>query len=126
MLGAVLPMFGWWLAAVVAATWSGEPGIVFLTPMGWLLALAVGINCVRPVAGSQLAHRLRESALAGGCLGFMQGILFWLIVSRLDVEAGELSSLMMLSLTMVVAGTLVGAGLAMFTAYFLTRRRRAT
>jgi hypothetical protein len=118
-------MFGLWLAAVLAATWSGEPGVVFITPMGWLLALVVGIDCVGPVANSQPTYHLREAALAGGCLGFLQGILFWIIVSRLDVEAGEQSSLTRLSLTMVVVGMLVGAGLAMFTAYLASRRRAA-
>ncbi len=42
----------------------------------WLIALRVGNLCVWRSRSERSSQRLTEAALAGGFLGFLQGILF--------------------------------------------------
>jgi hypothetical protein len=77
-------------------------------------------------ASPRAAQRLREAALAGGWFGLMQGALFWIVVPRLgEVKFNEQVSATLLSLAMIGAGVLAGAGLAVFTAHQVERRRQA-
>src|SRR5215207_4792782 len=69
-----------WLAMVVLVSLAGYPGVVCVTPMAWLLALRVGNLCVAHSKSGQSSQRLMEAALAGGFLGFLQGMLFLVIV----------------------------------------------
>jgi hypothetical protein len=120
-----LRQFAPWLVMVLLATWAGYPGVVCVTPMAWLLALRVGIVCVKHSASSSPARRLQEAALAGGWFGFLQGVLFLVIVPRMgEIKVSEQTSATVISAGMVIVGMLVGAGLAAFTAYQVERRRR--
>src|SRR6266540_6322647 len=79
-----------WLAMVLLVTWSGYPGVVCVTPMAWLLALRVGNICVAHSKSEQTSRRLLEAALAGGILGFLQGILFAVIIPLMGpIQANE-------------------------------------
>ena len=65
-----------------------------------------------------------EAALAGGVFGFLQGILFIVIVPLMgEIKPNERVSAIGLSLFMIMAGTLAGAGLSAFTASQSERRR---
>jgi len=70
-----LPIF-WWLLAVIAASISGYPGVICVTPMGWLLALPVGTRCVQISPSPDPTSRLLEAGLGGALLGFIQGSIF--------------------------------------------------
>jgi hypothetical protein len=120
-----LRQFAPWLAVVLLVTWAGYPGVACVTPLAWLIALRVGIVCVAHSTSTQRARRLQEATLAGGWFGLLQGLLFGIIVPRMGpVKANEQTSAAVLMGLMVVLGMLVGAGLSVFTAYLIERRRR--
>jgi hypothetical protein len=121
-----LRQFAPWLASVLMVTWAGYPGVVCVTPVAWLIASRVGLFCAMRSKSVQSTRRLQEAALAGGWFGFLQGVLFWVIMPRLgEVKADEQTSALILSVAMLVVGMLVGAGFSTFTAYQFERRRAA-
>ncbi len=113
-----------WLAMVLLVTWAGYPGVVCVTPMAWLIALRVGNLCVWTSKSTLSSRRLTEAALAGGLLGFLQGLLFAVIITLLEpINADERTRTIILTLIIIVAGIFAGAGLSFVTAYLNERRR---
>ena len=126
ILDVPLRQFAPWLAAVLIVTWAGYPGVVCVTPLAWLMALRVGIVCVGRSTSNQNKQRMQEAALAGGWFCLLQGLLFWVIVPRMGpIQASEQTSATVLILFMCVMGILAGAGLSVFTAYNIERRRQS-
>jgi hypothetical protein len=118
-----IKQFAPWFAAVILVTWAGYPGVVCVTPLAWLLALRVGIECAMYSTSDSPSRRILEAALAGGWFGFLQGMLFLVIVPRMgEIKASEQSSATLISIIMVGMGMLVGAGLSAFTAQRIERR----
>lgn len=68
-----LPLL-YWTGAVLTITLFGYPGVVWMTPLAWLLALPVGFRLARESA-SPPPGLLIESLSAGGLLGLGQGLL---------------------------------------------------
>ena len=127
ILETPLRQFVPWLVAVLLITWVGYPGVVCVTPLAWLIALRVGILCVSRSRSAQPSQRLQEAALAGAWFGLLQGLLFWVIAPRMGpVQPNEQTSAMLLIAAMIVTGMLAGAGLSVFTAVQIERRRRTT
>ena len=113
-----------WLAMVLLVTWAGYPGVVCVTPMAWLIALRVGNLVVWRSKSMLSARRLTEAALAGGLLGFLQGLLFAGIITMLEpISEDERSKTIILTLIIIVTGILAGAVLSFVTAYLNERRR---
>lgn len=113
-----------WLAMVLLVTWAGYPGVVCVTPMAWLIALRVGNLCVWRSKSTLSSRRLTEAALAGGLLGFLQGLLFAGIITLLQaINADEQTRTIILTLILIVAGIFAGAALSFVTAYLNERRR---
>ena len=113
-----------WLAMVLLVTFAGYPGVVCVTPMAWLIALRVGNLCVWRSKSTLSSRRLTEAALAGGLLGFLQGLLFASIITLLEpINADERSRTIILTLILIVSGIFAGAGLSFVTAYLNERRR---
>src|SRR6266498_4590330 len=107
-----------WLVMVLLVTWSGYPGVVCVTPMAWLLALRVGNICVARSRSEESSQRLLEAALAGGFLGFLQGILFLVIIPFMGpIQPNEITKTIVLTLIMLIVGVLAGAALSLFTAF---------
>jgi hypothetical protein len=95
-----------------------------VTPLAWLIALRVGIMCVAHSRSIQARRRLQGAALAGACFGLLQGLLFWVIVPRMEpIQESEQTSAKIIVLMMVVIGLLVASALSTFTAYQIERRR---
>lgn len=127
ILEVPLRQFVPWLAVVLLATWAGYPGVVCITPMAWLIALRVGLICGARSKSEQASRRLLEAALAGGLLGFLQGILFTVIIPLMGpIKTSEWTGAIVLTLILLIAGTLAGAGLSLLTAYSNERRRQAS
>jgi MFS family permease len=121
-----LRQFAPWLVMVLIVTWAGYPGVVCVTPMAWLIALRVGNICAAHSRSDVASRRLTEAALAGGILGFLQGILFAVIISQLEpINANEQTRTVVLTLIMIAVGMIAGAALSFFTAYLNEQRRRA-
>jgi hypothetical protein len=72
---AGLLFFGW-AALVVVFAWRGQPGVVCLTPVLWLLAVVAGKGTPAYSRSAEPATRRAEAGLAGGLLGVLQGMLF--------------------------------------------------
>ena len=116
-----------WLAMVLLVTWSGYPGVVCVTPMAWLLALRVGNICVMRSRSEASSRRLLEAALAGGFLGFLQGVLFTIIIPLMGpIQANEWTKTIVLVLILLIVGVLSGAGLSFFTAFLNEQRKNRT
>jgi hypothetical protein len=113
-----------WLAIVLLVTWTGYPGVVCVTPMAWLIALRVGNLCAWRSRSTLSSRRLTEAALAGGMLGFLQGLLFAGIITLLEpINPDERSRTIILTLILIAVGIFAGAGLSFFTAFLNERRR---
>lgn len=113
-----------WLGSVIIVTLAGYPGVVCVTPMAWLIALRVGNICAGRSKSEGTRQRLIESALAGGILGLLQGILFIVVAPLMgSLRADELANMIVFLLAMVFFGVIAAAGLSLFTA-FLTEQRR--
>jgi len=122
----VIPLgqFAPWLASVLLVTWAGYPGVVCVTPVAWLMALRVGLVCVTRSSSLRPARRVQEAALGGAFFGFLQGLLFLVIVPLMgDIKPTEWTGAFVLIAFMLVGGILAGAGLAAFTASQFERRR---
>ena len=116
-----------WLAMVLLVTWAGYPGVVCVTPMAWLLALRVGNICVTRSRSEASSRRLLEAALAGGFLGFLQGVLFTIIIPLMGpIQANEWTKTIVLVLILLIVGVLAGAGLSFFTAFLNEQRKNRT
>lgn len=127
MIEIPLRQFVPWLTAVLLVSWAGYPGIVCITPLAWLLALRVGLLCVVRSKSEQSSRRLLEATLAGGFFGFLQGILFTVIIPLAGpIQASEQTKTTILTLILLIAGTVAGSGLSFFTAYLNERRRQAS
>jgi hypothetical protein len=120
-----LRLFAVWLAIVLLVTWVGQPGIVCVTPLAWLIAAWVGIDVATHSKSTEPGRRLVEAGLAGAWFGFLEGILFWVIAPRMGpIQAGEQASAAAIGVLMVVLGMLVGAAASLFTAVLVERRQR--
>jgi hypothetical protein len=116
-----------WLAAVLVITWAGYPGVVCVTPMAWLMSLAVGQRCASRSTSPTATKRLLEAALAGALFGGLQGVLFILTMPRLGpISADEQASVLWISLGMLCVGIPIAAGLATFTAWLVQQRTGAS
>ena len=116
-----------WLAIVLLVTFAGQPGVVCVTPMAWLIALQVGNICVKRSRSPGRSQRLIEASLAGAVLGLLQGILFAVIITRMEpISADDQAKSITLTLIMIGVGILAGAGLSFFTAYLNEQRRQTS
>src|SRR5690349_21072494 len=119
-----LRQFAPWLAIVLLITWAGYPGVVCVTPMAWLIALRLGNICDLHSRSDSSSKRLTEASIGGAILGLLQGILFAVIIARLQpISASDQAKSNTLTLIMIVVGIFAGAGLSFFTAYLNEQRR---
>lgn len=127
MIETPLRQFVPWLVVVLLITVAGQPGVVCVTPMAWLLALRVGNIVAWRSRSVQSSRRLTEAALAGGFFGILQGILFAVVTPFMGpIQADEWTKTIVLMLIIFIVGTFAGAGLSFFTAYLNEQRRKRT
>jgi hypothetical protein len=123
ILETPLRFFVPWLAVVLAVTWAGYPGVVCVTPLAWLMSLAVGQRCATRSSSPTATKRLLEAALAGAFFGLLQGVLFIFIAPHMGpIAASEQTSALGISLGMLCLGVPIAAGLSMFTAWLVQQR----
>jgi len=68
-----------WTAAVVAVSLIGQPTVVCITPLAWLLAIPVGQQVVERSKNQRSDRSLVEAAICGGSLALLEGLLFLLV-----------------------------------------------
>ena len=104
-----------WLIAVLGATLSGYPGVICVTPMGWLLSLSAGLRTSQNSASEAIMPRLIEASIAGALFGAFQGLVFAAVLSfasPLGIPATSALETLLTGLIafFVVGGTSAGAG----------------
>jgi len=75
-----LPLL-FWLAAVILISLAGYPGVIWMTPLAWLLAVPAGSRCALRSRSETTTGLLREAALAGAALGLIEGLVFVLVTT---------------------------------------------
>lgn len=111
---SVLPPLISWTAAVCFVTFVGkQPGVICVTPVAWLMACWVGASCVARSRSAERSSRLKEAAIAGGILGWLQGLLFAALAPLMgDIKPQEEQKALVISAVMVVLGALISAALS--------------
>src|ERR1700759_5289812 len=90
VLKSLLPPLIVWTTAVVFVTFVGhQPGVICVTPVAWLMACWVGMRCVWVSRSAAKSSLLLEAAIAGALLGLLQGVLFFIISSRMEIRPDE-------------------------------------
>ena len=100
----------WWVVAILAATLSGYPGAICITPLGWIMALSVGQRSVVFSRSENRNLRLVEAALGGALLCLLQGLLFSLIIAFSSPFGAESGNPYDAGLTAFIGFGVVGGG----------------
>jgi hypothetical protein len=119
LAAAVLPML-WWVVAAGGATLAGYPGVICVTPLGWLLGLSAGPRLLS-LTKTRLPSRLRlEAFLAGALIGLFQGLLAALVMTFASplgpTNPADLSAIVAMLLVFLIGGGIgaVACGAAAF------------
>jgi hypothetical protein len=126
-LRALWVPFIFWVGLVAAATIGGQPGVVCITPMGWLLSLYCGGQYIRLSRGPRGKWPLLGPALAGATLGFGMGILFVVVNSfglPVGNTLGELGKAIFLDVSLGLGGVLICSALSVFTGWLMLSHER--
>lgn len=127
-LRALIPPLIVWGVIVAVVTLGGQPGVVCVTPMAWLLALWSGTQYVRLSKGRSERYALLGPALVGALLGTGEGIFFILVASLGMPPSTPEDALKTQALIPVIfaAGVIICAALSAFTAWLSLRRFAST
>jgi hypothetical protein len=120
-----------WGLVVLFVAYQGQPGVICLTPMAWLLALPAGWNYVVFSHGKPGRQPFVAGAILGAILGLLYGVLFFGVSAYgmpVGTDPGEVAKMQNLVLVMIGGGAVIAALLSGFMAYraaFLQRRGQA-
>lgn len=116
-----------WGGTVLFVTYQGQPGVICMTPMAWLLALPAGWNYVAFSEGRPGRQPFVAGALVGATLGLLFGLLAWAIGLYMmpsdPAETGKLTT-SQIGLIFVGAGMVIGALLSGMMAHRATMQQR--
>ncbi len=106
-----------WSAAVVAVALIGQPTVVCITPLAWLLAIPVGQQVIERSSNRYQQMSLIEAAVCGGFLGLYQGLLFLPVGYITPGMTGQDRQLLLvLALFSILIGVFACSALAFFFA----------
>ena len=117
-----------WIVTVAFVTFAGQPGVVCVTPVAWLLALWSGGQYIRITGGRKERIPMLGPGLVGGVLGAGMGVLFVLVSSvsmPVGTAPGEATKAIVLDGVILVGGILACAALSIFTAWLTLNRYRS-
>jgi hypothetical protein len=116
-----------WVAIVAFVSFSGQPGVICVTPMAWLLALWSGGQYIRLTGGRGERKPLLGPALVGAALGVCMSVMF-ILVTAIALPAGsapgEAAKAVLLDAIIGVGGILACAALSTFTGWLTLNRYR--
>lgn len=116
-----------WGGTVFIAAYQGQPGIICLTPMAWLLAVPAGWNYVAFSAGKPGRHPFLAGALTGAVLGLLFGLLTWGVGAYTmpadPAETGRLT-IAQIGLIFIGAGMVIGGLLSGMMAHRAAMQQR--
>ena len=117
-----------WAGLVLFLTYQGQPFVICLTPMAWLLAVPAGLNYVAFADGKPGRRPFVAGSILGAMLGLLYGILYVVIATyTMPADPGPENgiSTQTLALLIVAVGTVIAAllsGLMAARAAALQRR----
>lgn len=118
----IVPLIAWGVA-VASITAAGQPGVVCVTPLAWLLALWSGRRYVLLSDGQPDRF---GPALLGAALGLGLGLIFAFVSTRaMPVDPSEVGQAQTLTAILIVSGIVVCAALSTFTAWATLRQYSA-
>lgn len=114
-----------WVGLALFVTLSGQPGVVCITPMAWLLALWTGGQYIRLSKGQPGRLPLLGPLLVGVALGAGLAIVF-AVVARVAMPVGsdpeEQSKARVLMVIIGIGGIFACAAMSVFTGWLTLRR----
>ncbi len=124
-LNAFLRSLGTWLmpwfALVLVLTYRGEPSVICLTPMAWLLAIPAGWNYVAVARGNPGRRPFLAGALLGAVLGLLYGLLYCIVaLYTMPDDAGPENGISTQGLAFIIVAT--GTVLAAFLSGLMAAR----
>ena len=122
-LAAFIQALGMWLAGwtvlVLVISYQGQPGVICMTPMAWLIAIPAGLNYVAYSQGRPGRSPFLAGCILGAVLGLLLGVVFFVIGSQTmpdDPASKGTLSMLQLSLILTGIGTVISALLGGFMA----------
>jgi hypothetical protein len=116
-----------WGGTVVFLAYQGQPGVICMTPMAWLLALPAGWNYVAFADGKPGRQPFVAGALLGATLGLLFGLLCWgvgvYMMPADPAETGTLS-IQQIALILIGCGAVIGALLSGMMAHRAAAQQR--
>lgn len=120
-----------WYIAVLFIAYQGQPGVICMTPMAWLLAIPAGWNYVAFSDGKPGRQPFMAGAIVGALLGLFFGLLAWGVGAYMmpadPAETGTLT-VQQIGLIFVGAGIVIGgliSGMMAHRAAMQQRRGRS-
>jgi hypothetical protein len=113
-----------WFSAVIFVSILGQPGIICVSPVAWLLAFSMGWRYGGKTRTPGSSQYTIEACLVGFSWGFLVGILIFivsLIAFRDDYL--ELHQMMVWGTVFSIAGILVCAALSFLGAHFRLKKK---
>lgn len=101
-----------WGGTVAFLVYQGQPGVICMTPLAWLLALPAGMNYIAYSQGRPGRHPFLAGAILGATLGLIFGLIAWGVGLTMmpsgPEETGKLS-VTQIGLIFTGGGMLLGA-----------------
>lgn len=116
-----------WGMMVISLTTIGQPGVVCMTPVAWVLAFWSGGQYIRLTRDHPDRQPLLGAALVGAVLGLCLSGLFFLVASLampVGPEPGEMIKMLILSTVLGVGGVAACTLFSLFTAWLTLNRIR--
>jgi hypothetical protein len=122
MARVVVAALLFWIVPLAGATIAGYPGAVCMTPLAWVLGTWVGTQCALR-SRSARRRRVLEAGISGALLGLLQGLIFFMLQrALLPTRPEEQRQALLISIGILIVGTIVCALLALLTAAAAVRR----
>lgn len=102
--------FLWWALAVLGATLDGYPGVVFFTPLAWMLAFLAGGICVERSESARKATRRLEAGLTGGIIGLLEGLACVIVLATSSDQLGfvDVAASVVIGLIVGIPAAIIG------------------
>jgi len=122
IVGVAGALFAAWAALVIVFSLRGQPGVVCITPVAWLLAAVAGRGALNFTRSTEPGARRAEAGVAGALLGGLQGMLLTVMLQlNGELASNERLTVALLGVAATAGGLIVCALIAFVTAALAER-----